>query len=240
MSTLSRPRDTTTQAWEFQLNCYRRMSGAERARIVMELNRAMSSVAQEGKRENELTMTASQKLLEKISTGLEAVDVPYMIVGSFASAYHGIPRSTQDLDIVVSLDSQSLDRMLSRLSEPDCYLSRDAAEQALKDQGQFNLIDSRTGWKVDFIICKDREFSRQELARRQRAELEGCEVFIATPEDTIISKLEWAKDSHSERQLRDVAGILDVHGDQLDHAYLQSWLKKLNLTAAFAKARGPW
>lgn len=224
MSTLSRPRDTTTQAWEFQLNCYRRMSGSERARIVIELNQAMMSVAQVGKRGKELTMTPSQKLLDKISKSLEAVDVPYMIVGSFASAYHGIPRSTQDLDIVVSVDNPSLDRMLSKLS----------------DHGQFNLIDSKTGWKVDFIICKEREFSRQELARRQRAQLEGCEVFIATPEDTIISKLEWAKDSHSERQLRDVAGILDIHGDQLNHTYLRTWLEKLELTEIFAKARGPW
>lgn len=240
MSALSRPRDTTPEAWEFQLSCYRRMSGTERARIVVDLNLAVTNLRASAHQEPTTTVTSSQRLLNRISQGLQSAGIPYMVVGSFASAYHGIPRSTQDLDIVVSLEMDTLDQMLSTLSEPGCYLSREAAEEAVRNQGQFNLIDGGTGWKVDFIVCKNREFSQQELARRREAVLEGCEVYVASPEDTVISKLEWAKDSLSERQLRDVAGILDVCGDTLDKDYLQRWIAELDLTEIFARARGPW
>ncbi len=185
-------------------------------------------------------MNSTHRLLSEIPGKLEAIGVPYMIVGSFASAYHGVPRSTQGLEIVVSLDLSSLETLYSILTAPGCYLSRDAVEEAVERRGQFNLIDSQSGWKVDFIVCKNREFSQQELGRRQRVTLDGCEVFIASAEDTILSKLEWARESQSERQLRVVAGILDVCGSQLDREYLDSWLTKLGLAEVFVKAQGPW
>lgn len=108
-----------------------------------------------------------------------------MIVGSFASAYHGIPRSIQALDIVVSLELKSLEPLSSALSAPGRYLSREAVEEAMEHRGQFNLSDGQSGWKVDFIVCKNREFSQRELGRRRRVILDGYEVFIASAEDTI-------------------------------------------------------
>lgn len=206
----------------------------------MELSETIRSFDTPTLPESNPSMNSAHRLLSEIPGKLEAVDVPYMIVGSFASAYHGIPRSTQDLDIVVSIEPGRVDPLISTLSAPGSYLSREAVESAVERRGQFNLIDGQSGWKVDFIVCKNREFSQQELSRRQLVTLSGSEVFIASAEDTILSKLEWAKESHSERQLRDVAGILDVCGSRLDREYLDRWIAKLELSEIFAKAQGPW
>lgn len=240
MASLSRPRDTTIEAWEFQLDCYRRMSAAKRTQIVVDLSETVHNLRTPQTMERTLIANSAYRLLSEIPKKLDTIGIPYMIVGSFASAYHGIPRSTQALDIVVSIDIHSLEPLYSSLSAPGCYLSREALEDAIKHRGQFNLIDGQSGWKTDFIVCKNREFSQQELGRRQRVTLNGCEVFIASAEDTILSKLEWARESQSERQLRDVAGILDVCGPQLDQNYLDTWIAKLGLTEVFAKAQGPW
>ncbi len=179
-------------------------------------------------------------LLSDVFSALEDCQVPAMVVGSFASTYHGIPRSTQDLDVVVELDASQLEKLLLRWTEKRYYVGEEAAREAVRQRTQFNLIDPLSGWKVDFILRKEREFSRAEFARRQPAELQGQEIQLATAEDTIIAKLMWAKDSHSERQLRDVAGILDVSAESLDHAYLQDWVKTLGLESLLDRARGPW
>ncbi len=94
----------------------------------------------------------------------------------------------------------------------------------------FNVIDHASGWKVDFIIRKNRAFSREELDRRVAIAILGVPVFVASPEDTIIAKLEWSKASAgSERQRRDVAGILAVSGSTLDFAHIERWVGALGL-----------
>lgn len=117
-------------------------------------------------------MTTLEQLFRFVISGLEWAEVSYMVVGSFASTYHGLPRATLD--------------------------------------------------------------------RRTPAELFGKRVYLATAEDTILSKLEWAKASSSERQLRDVAEILDCQGEELDFEYLERGLEELGLEEAFRQARGPW
>ena len=89
-------------------------------------------------------------------------------------------------------------------------MDADAAQRALVDRTQFNAIEAATGWKVDFLVRRDRPFSRAELARRIRVDLFGTAAWLASPEDTIIAKLEWATASGSDQQLRDVAGMLAV------------------------------
>lgn len=181
-----------------------------------------------------------EELLQDVFSALDDCRVCSMVVGSFASTYHGIPRSTQDLDVVVELDAAQLDELLVRWREKRYYVGEEAAREALHRRTQFNLIDPLSGWEVDFIVRKEHDFSKAEFARRELAELQGQPVRLATAEDTIIAKLLWARDSRSERQLRDIAGILDVSGETLDHAYLQGWVEKLNLGALLEQARGPW
>ncbi|MCP4873072.1 MAG: hypothetical protein GY898_30640 [Proteobacteria bacterium] len=164
---------------------------------------------------------------------LDAAGIDYMLAGSFASTYHGIPRTTQDLDLVVAPDFSSLKRLLAALPDDDYYVSSEAAMEALRNRRSFNVIDMATGWKADLIIRKAREFSEVEFARRKPAEIVGVTVPIATAEDTILSKLEWAQQSPSERQLRDVAGVLQVSGEHLDRSYLDHWADELGVAASW-------
>lgn len=159
-----------------------------------------------------------------------------MLAGSFASSHHGAPRATQDIDIVTDPGFRSLDTFLGLLSGISVYVDADVARDELKRRGQFNIIDLATAWKVDVIFRKARPFSTEELSRRERAKVLGVDVFVATAEDTILAKLEWAKLGESERQLRDVRGILDVKGASLDRAYIERWLDELGVRALWEKA----
>jgi hypothetical protein len=139
--------------------------------------------------------------LSRVVTALDSAGVPHMLAGSFASTYHGEPRATQDIDIVVDPPShEALDRFVASLSRDRFYVGDYRA--AFVRREAFNVIDMTTGWKVDLIVRRDRTYSRTEFERRQAAEIEDIPVCVATPEDTIWSKLEWAKLGESERQLR--------------------------------------
>jgi len=174
-------------------------------------------------------MTGAPEFLQRLVGLLDTADMPYMVAGSFASTYHGVPRTTHDIDIVVEPTFSSLNQLLALLPEDQYYVSEDAARDALRRRSQFNVIDLQTGWKVDLIVRKNRDFSRQEFARRGHGEVQGVDVFIASAEDTILTKLEWAKMSESERQLRDVAGVLAVAAETLDRGYLNKWVDELGL-----------
>ncbi|MBX3227952.1 MAG: hypothetical protein KIT84_28005 [Labilithrix sp.] len=152
-----------------------------------------------------------------------------MLAGSFASGIHGTPRSTQDIDIVIDPTFDSLDRFLAAMKGDDVYLDADVARDEFKRRSQFNVIDNATFWKADLIFRKARPFSRSEMDRRVPMQVLGVDAYVASAEDTILAKLEWAKLGESERQLRDVRGILDVKGDALDRAYIEKWLDDLGV-----------
>jgi len=168
---------------------------------------------------------------------LERAGVPYMITGSVASSYHGEPRATRDLDIVIDPDPGGMDRLVGELEAAGLYVDAEAAHAALDHRTQFNAIDGATGWKVDFLVRKDRLFSREEFGRRTRADLLGTPAWIASPEDTMIAKLEWAAASGSDRQIADVASMLDIGGASLDLRYIDRWVADLGLDEAWRRAR---
>ncbi len=173
----------------------------------------------------------SAELLLRIVSMIETAHVPYMITGSFSSTHHGAPRATHDIDIVIDPTVDTFDLLLGQMNEADYYVDSDTARDALRRRSQFNVIDLATGWKVDLVIRKDRPFSVEELRRRMPATMLGVAVFVATAEDAILSKLEWAKLGDSERQLRDAANILAVHRDTLDTAYVERWADALGVRA---------
>jgi hypothetical protein len=167
--------------------------------------------------------------LLRLTTALDDAGVPHMLTGSFASSLHGSPRATQDVDVVIDPTFGSLDRLLSVLDTGEVYVDADVAREEFRRRGQFNVIDLGTGWKADLIFRKDRPFSRSELDRRAPFTVLGIRVFTASAEDTVLAKLEWAKLGESERQLRDVRGILDVKGESLDRDYIERWLDDLGV-----------
>ena len=136
-------------------------------------------------------MSFEEQAVSRLVRRLEALGIPYMVAGSVASSHHGLPRATNDADIV---------------------------------------IDPETAFKVDLIVRKERPFSREEFARRETRDLGGLAASIATPEDTILSKLEWArKAGGSERQLADALGVLQVCGDRIDRTYVEKWAVTLGV-----------
>jgi hypothetical protein len=174
-------------------------------------------------------VSGAESFLARVATALEGAGIPYMLAGSFASSYHGAPRATQDIDIVVDPTFESLDRFLAALKGDDIYLDADVAREEFRRRGQFNIIDGTTAWKVDVIFRKARAFSVEEMSRRLPAVVLGVAVFVATAEDTVLAKLEWAKLGESERQRRDVAALLEAKGGPLDLGYIERWLDELGI-----------
>ena len=173
-------------------------------------------------------MTA-QDVFRRVTEALERAGIAYMLTGSFASSYHGAPRATQDIDMVISPNPDQLRSLVTLLPATEYYVDLDAALDAQRRQGLFNIIDLATGWKIDLIIRKSRPFSRAEFDRRSVVEFEGMRLSIATAEDVLIAKLEWAKLGDSQRQVEDAAGILRIRSQDLDRTYIENWVRQLKI-----------
>jgi hypothetical protein len=177
------------------------------------------------------------EVFRRITTALDQAGIAYMLSGSFASAYYGVPRSTQDIDFVIEANPAQLRAFIQSLPSKEFYVDLDAALEALKRQSLFNVIDLATGWKIDLIIRKSRGFSQEEFQRRQRVNLQGLPLFVASVEDVVVSKLEWAKLAQSQRQIEDVAAIFRTRMESLDRSYLDKWVGELGLKKEWNDAR---
>lgn len=178
-----------------------------------------------------------ESFLRRVTSILEDSGLPYMLTGSLATAYYAEPRSTRDVDFVVEVTLEEIEGFVTALEAEGYYASLDAAREAVAESGQFNAVDPGSGWKVDFIVRKDRPFSRAEFSRRLRVELLGRELPVVTPEDLIVAKLEWARKGSSERQLGDVRSILLQRGPELDRDYIERWVDELGLARQWRAVR---
>jgi hypothetical protein len=160
-----------------------------------------------------------------------------MVTGSIASTYHGEARATRDLDIVIDPSPAALDRLVADLVAAGFYVDAEAARSALQARTQFNAIGPDAS-KIDFIVRRNRPFSIEEFGRRRPADLLGTPGYIATVEDMVVAKLEWAAATDSERQLRDVAGMLAVGGDDVDRDYIIRWVEALGLREVWRRVSG--
>lgn len=175
-------------------------------------------------------MNVEEEAVGRLVRRLEALGIPYMVAGSVASSHHGRPRATNDADVVIDPSPEALDTLVAALLADGYYVDPRIAREALRARRLFNVIDPESAFRVDLMIRNDRPFSRQEFARRERRELEGLPVFVATAEDTILSKLEWArKAGEVERHLADALGVLQVSGDRIDRAYVARWAAALGV-----------
>jgi hypothetical protein len=167
--------------------------------------------------------------LATIIAELERAAIPHMLAGSFASTYHGDPRTTHDIDLVIDPERSSLDALVRQLDPKHFYISPEAVDEAWRCRGQFNVVLMDSGWKVDLILRKNRPFSREEFRRRIRTQIGGIAIHVATAEDTILAKLEWGVAGESERQLRDVVGIVQMRKGELDVGYIDHWAPELGV-----------
>jgi hypothetical protein len=172
-------------------------------------------------------MTEQLEVLHDIVARLDEAGIPYMVSGSVAVNYYALPRMTRDIDLVVELRRGDVARLEEVLGQ-DYYFSPEAATAALARRTMFNLIHQEFMVKVDCIVRKDTEYRRLEFSRRRQVQVPGISFSIVTPEDLILSKLDWARESRSELQLGDVHNLIEAVSG-LDRDYLATWASKLGV-----------
>jgi hypothetical protein len=173
-------------------------------------------------------LNAPAAFLQVLAEKLSDAGIPWMLTGSAASSYYGEPRATNDLDIVVDPTPAQIEAFAASLSG-SFYVSREEVREALAARGMFNVIDPHSGWKADVILVRDREFDRIEFDRRRPARLFGLDVFVISPEGSILSKLDWARRGNSDRQVRDAASVLATNRETLDLDYLRGQARELGV-----------
>jgi hypothetical protein len=176
----------------------------------------------------------------QVVDALEQVGAAYVIGGSLASTIHGVVRTTLDTDIVADL-SLSQAQLFADLLAGTFYLNTDTIRDAIRKRSSFNVIHLATMFKVDIFILKDRLFDRQQLERRQPWIADpdsGRLIYVATAEDTLLAKLAWYRlgDETSDRQWRDILGVLAVQGDRLDLPYMHQWAASLGVSDLLERA----
>lgn len=171
-------------------------------------------------------MLSELELLLDVTRRLEEAGLDYMLTGSMALNHYAQPRMTRDIDIVLALLLKDLET-LPKIFGEDFYFSPDAAREAVLHQSCFNVIHNDSLIKVDFMIRKREDYRLVEFERRQRIEVQGSSLWIVSKEDLILSKLDWARQSQSDRQLSDVENLLATGADK---EYLKTWSQELNLT----------
>ena len=159
---------------------------------------------------------------------LDAAGIEYMITGSFALAVYATPRMTRDIDVLIDCSPDQA-AQLAESFQVDSYASTDAAREAVASRTMFNVIHNETLLKVDFIVRRMDAFTDEQFLRRRLVDLGGFNAFFISPEDLVLAKLLWRKETGSEQQWRDVRSVLASVPD-LNREYLDTWAGRLGLT----------
>ncbi|MEW6753800.1 MAG: nucleotidyl transferase AbiEii/AbiGii toxin family protein [Candidatus Latescibacterota bacterium] len=159
-----------------------------------------------------------------VTQTLERLGIPYLVGGSLASSLHGIPRATQDVDIVAAVRREHVASLVAAL-QASFYIDAEMIREAIGRGSSFNVIHLASLFKVDLFVARDDVPAHQQMERRQThviSEQPRRELMVASPEDTVLHKLRWYRmgDEVGERQWSDVLGVLRVRGAALDAEYL--------------------
>lgn len=169
--------------------------------------------------------------LRDFVTKVDELGVEYMISGSYAMSVYGEIRTTRDIDVVIELPDEDVARFAEAFSS-DYYVSDESIRRAISRRSMFNIISHQHGGKIDCIISKDTDFARESFRRRIRANIADVEVWVTTKEDLILAKLNWARDTHSVMQIRDIANLTDT---AYDAAYVENWIVTLGLKGIWSE-----
>ncbi len=173
-------------------------------------------------------MTEQELLLDCVRR-LNASGVQYMLTGSMASNAWGIPRTTHDLDFVIQLPPSQIPALVKAFAGPDYFLDEASVRTAYQPPHQFNVIHVPSALKADFWLLRPVPFEREMFGRRLKDAWFGEPLWLATAEDVILHKLYWNRITPSDRQLGDVAGVMEVQRGNLDEGYLRRWAAQLGV-----------
>ena len=180
------------------------------------------------------SMSEELELLKAVTERLNRANIPYMVSGSIAANYYTVPRMTRDIDIVVELKETDIDEFVN-LFAGEFYLNNEMIEKEVRRQGMFNLIHNQFVIKIDFIVKKSSPYQDTAFSRKREVSIKGSPMWFVSPEDLIISKLNWAKDRLSEIQLKDVRNLIETV-DNLDLKYIDKWISQLDLEKPYKEA----
>lgn len=175
------------------------------------------------------------ELFQEILQRLENHSIPYMVVGSVASIIYGEPRMTNDMDVVIQVSQERADEFGDMFPEEKFYCPPlDVIQSEITSRGQFNVIHHESGLKVDFVVQRQEEHGREEFNRRRSLSFwEDFEANVAAPEDVIIGKLNFFRESEQSKHIEDIRGIM-AHTD-VDRDYLDRWIDRLGLQEIWDK-----
>jgi hypothetical protein len=176
----------------------------------------------------------------QVSTVLESLKIPYFIGGSLATALHGVARATMDVDLVVDIQPDQIQPFLKALGEA-FFADEVMIHNSIRQRISFNLIHKETMFKIDIFPTKTRPFDRSQFERRAAyalAEETSQTAYVASPEDNVLSKLEWYRlgGETSDRQWQDVLNVLKIQGERIDRTYLEYWATELGISDLLKRA----
>lgn len=191
-----------------------------------------------------LELEEAFRMILKVSRVLERLGVPWVTVGSIASSIHGIPRTTEDIDLVARLEPSHVSSLVEALRD-EFYLDQERIHSAIRRGSSFNLIHLETLVKIDVFVPEE-AVARLEISRRNPVTLQGPEgeeiaLQMASPEDVVVQKLAWYRRGNevSDRQWRDALGVLKVQGERLDFDYLHKAARRLGVEDLLERALRP-
>jgi hypothetical protein len=175
-----------------------------------------------------------------VTKALEQLGIPYAVSGSLSSSLHGIMRSTLDADIIADVRIEHIQPLVAALSK-DFYTDDEMIRDAIVHHSSFNLIHYATAFKVDVFIPKSRQFDQMQLERRAISSITNDPeqyLYVTTPEDVILSKLEWYRSGGevSDRQWHDILGVLKTKSGEVDQDYLRKWANELGVSDLLVRA----
>jgi len=172
-----------------------------------------------------------ENLLLKVAFILDELGLDYYVTGGFAVSVWGRPRATFDVDIVINLIEPKvgpLARALRKVSKFG-YIDEETVREAINTRNEFNFFDPETGVKIDFWVVKNDERTRIQFKRRIAKKIDKQKIYFISPEDLILNKLLWHKESRSTRHLEDIESVFRISGKKLDTKYIKQWAAKLDI-----------
>lgn len=186
----------------------------------------------------------SRAAFQDLLAVLDRLEIPFFAGGSVASGTHGLPRQTNDIDLVADIEANRISEFCEAL-DPSFYADAETIQRAIEVRRSFNIIHIEGAYKFDIFPVGQDNFARSQLARRRYTTtaitgLERIEFPVASAEDTILAKLVWFRKGRkiSDRQWHDILGVIHVQAGRLDSAYLQEWAANLGVADLLVKALG--